>query len=286
MGLRGAHVPASVLAEQRRLMGLRGAHAHAQHTHPEASPPPSLESPTAAATATEGAATAPAAAPAAHLARAPAEAPVKAPAKAASSKSVTKLPSDHVAVLQSAIKAIDKHFSQADLAGSSYTEEVLGDDNKNKDIAVLVRGQLCTALSKVLLHGFKAYKLIGRYHIWDFVQESTNATEKRLNGASPSDAEKTLLAAVLQVNSHEGMANNPNIKFRSFVCCGLNARLLNEWMAVLTVDRETMAKFYEPWAFIQEKTDSLPQLMTTLTPLGTHKYSLSLDYELEKWDLH
>ena len=132
---------------------------------------------------------------------------------------------------------------------------MLGSDEKNKDIAVLVRGQLCTALSKVLLHGFKAYKLIGRYHIWDFVQESTNATEKRLGGGAPSEAERTLLAAVLQVNSHDGMANNPNIKFRSFVCCGLNARQLDEWIAVLTVDKETMAKFYEPWAFVQEKGD-------------------------------
>ena len=28
---------------------------------------------------------------------------------------------------------------------------------------MLVRGQLCTALSRVLLHGFKSFKLIGRW---------------------------------------------------------------------------------------------------------------------------
>ena len=158
---------------------------------------------------------------------------------------VTKHPTETLAGLQTAARAIEKHFGQAEVAGSNTSVQVLGDDSKNKDIAVLVRGQLCTALSRVLLHGFKSYKLIGRYHIWDFVQESCEATSKRLEGHSQSEAERTLLAAVINVNSHEGMANNPNIKFRSFVCCGLNDRLLHEWVRVLTVDKETMAKFYE-----------------------------------------
>jgi len=191
--------------------------------------------------------------------------------------------------LHAAIKAIDKHFALADAPGSQKTAETLGDDGKNKDIAVLVRGQLCTALSRVLLHGFKSFKLIGRYHIWDFVQESCEATQKRLElaGAPPAtDAERTLLKAVADVNSHEGMANNPNIKFRSFVCCGLNHQLLHEWVHVLTVDKETMAKFYEGWAFVNSSTDALPQLMQSLQPLGQHRYILSLDYELNRWDLH
>ena len=197
------------------------------------------------------------------------------------------LASDALPVLLSAVKAIEKHFAQANAAGSTKSVETLGSDQKNKEIAVLVRGQLCTALSRVLLHGFKSFKLIGRYHIWDFVQESCEATQRRLGaGSAGGDAEKTLLAAVVDVNSHEGMANNPNIKFRSFVCCGLNHRLLHEWVRVLTVDKETMAKFYEQWAFVNSSPESLPQLMDSLRPLGSHVYELSLDYELSRWDLH
>ena len=82
------------------------------------------------------------------------------------------------------------------------------------------------------------------------------------------------------------MANNPNIKFRSFVCCGLNVRLLHEWIRVLTVDKETMAKFYESWAFVNSSSEALPQLTHTLQPLGSHVYALSLDYEPNRWDLH
>ena len=145
-----------------------------------------------------------------------------------------KLPAETLAGLQTATKQIARHFSQANIAGTDLTAEMLGNDQKNKDIAVLVRGQLCTALSRVLLHGFKSYKLIGRYHIWDFVQESCEATKKRLQDQPvQSDSERTLLAAVVQVNSHEGMGNNPNIKFRSFVCCGLNHKQLHAWVRVL-----------------------------------------------------
>lgn len=98
-----------------------------------------------------------------------------------------------------------------------------------------VRGQLCTALSRVLLHGFKSFKLIGRYHIWDFVNEACAATQLRLQneGQKYSQAELTLTTAVDDVNKHDGIANNPNIKFRSFVCYGLNSQQLHEWMQVL-----------------------------------------------------
>ena len=71
-------------------------------------------------------------------------------------------PSDALTVLTAATKAIEKHFALAEMVGATKTVDLLGNDTKNKDIAVLVRGQLCTALSRVLLHGFKSFKLIGR----------------------------------------------------------------------------------------------------------------------------
>ena len=86
------------------------------------------------------------------------------------------------------------------------------------------------------------------------MQQSCDATAARkAGGGKLSDAEKSLTAAVEEVNSHEGMQNNPNIKFRSFVCCGLNHRHLGEWVRVLTDDSETMGKFYESWAFVLKK---------------------------------
>ena len=200
---------------------------------------------------------------------------------------VTKLPGETLQMLTKAVMALEKHFAKADEPGARLSAEMLGSDRDNKDIAVLVRGQLCTALSRVLLHGFKSFKLIGKYHIWDFVQETSEALVKS-GQVIPllGDAQRSLLAAVSEVNSHEGTANNPNIKFRSFVCFGLNCRALHDWVQVLTLDKETMAKFYEAWAFVNSSADALPQLVETLAPLSGQRYSLSLDYELKSWDLH
>mmetsp|Transcript_47068 Transcript_47068/g.100480 ORF Transcript_47068/g.100480 Transcript_47068/m.100480 type:complete len:172 (-) Transcript_47068:573-1088(-) len=165
----------------------------------------------------------------------------------------------------------------------------LGNDQTNKEIAVLVRGQLCTALSRVLLHGFKSFKLIGRYHIWDFVQQACDATREIKEKNMP---ERTMAEAVDAVNrldagGESGPANNPNIKFRSFVCSGLNAGMMHEWIGVMTSDEETMNKFYEAWAYVRVRDHAaLPEMMAALKPLAVFSFSLSLDYETKSWDLH
>ena len=145
------------------------------------------------------------------------------------------------------------------------------------------------------------------------MQQSCDATAARLAGGGTSDAEKSLTAAVEEVNSHEGMQNNPNIS-SARLCCGLNHRHLGEWVRVLTDDSETMGKFYESWAFVLKKevgavrhvTRTPPAVATThrsahspsappplqlkqmidyLQPLGGFAFALSLDFELTKWSL-
>jgi len=212
----------------------------------------------------------------------------------------TSLPSEALEVLRKATAALETHFAQEGTRG--IAAEVLGNDQSNKEIAVLVRGQLCTALSRVLLHGFKSFKLIGRYHIWDFVQQASISTRERLHkgGASTKSAdeqqreraEQAMAAAVEAVNSLDaggegGPVNNPNIKFRSFVCSGLNAGLMHEWIGVMTADEETMNKFYEVWAYVRVRDHAaLPEMMAAIKPLSAFRFSLSLDYETSRWDLH
>ena len=45
-------------------------------------------------------------------------------------------------------------------------------------------------------------------------------------------------------------------------------------------------KFYEAWAFVRSSEQALPQMVHALKPLSAHKYTLSLDYEITRWDLH
>ncbi|KAJ1632714.1 hypothetical protein T492DRAFT_986172 [Pavlovales sp. CCMP2436] len=148
----------------------------------------------------------------------------------------------------------------------------------NSAIAVLVRGQLYTALFYVMLHGFKDFKPIGgRCHIWDLVQSAADAVHElhKTNG-NPlyTPAEISLTKAVVQVNEYEGMAANSNIKFRSFVYQGFNDRLLHEWITLLTRDEPTMQKFYETWACMRDLS-TLRILMSTIEPLGSLPFLLS-----------
>jgi len=138
-----------------------------------------------------------------------------------------------------------------------------------------------------MLHGFKSFKLIGRYHIWDFVQSAADAVHElhKVDGKPHTPAESSLTKAVVQVNEHEGMAANPNIKFRSFVCQGLNDHLLHEWIALLTRDEPTMQKFYETWAYVRASESALSMVMSTIEPLKSLPFLLSLDYEITRWDL-
>jgi len=195
---------------------------------------------------------------------------------------------DAMMSLAAAIAEVQKHFEQANVPGTAKTLELLGNDQCNKDVAVLVRGQLCTALSRVLLHGFKSFKIIGRFHIWDFVSEACASTHLRVKnqGGKYTKAELTLTTAVVDINENEGMANNPNIKFRSFVCAGLNNQQMPEWMEVLTTDKDVVAKFYESWAYIQSNTDALPKIKAAVRPLCDYPFKLSIDYEISRWDLH
>ena len=159
--------------------------------------------------------------------------------------------------------------------------DVLGDDQKNEKIAILVRGQLCAALLSVLLHGFKRHSLDGSAQIWDFVQQGCDATEKRLQGGKMPESEKLLLDAVFRVNnSHEGVAS-PSIKFRSFVCCGLNHGLLHVWiLLLLSSNNPALTKFYESWAFVNSGANAQTYFAEALLPLGHQLYRLTLDFEL------
>jgi hypothetical protein len=115
------------------------------------------------------------------------------PAMAGARTGAIPPPSDALSGLQAAARAIELHFVHAtDAYDGGGAAAALGDDKQNKEIAVLVRGQLCTALSRVMLHGFKSFKLIGRWHIWDFVQAAADAVRSpdRRRGRPRARAER------------------------------------------------------------------------------------------------
>ena len=175
--------------------------------------------------------------------------------------------------LKTVVGLIAKHFSQADLDNSTMTPEMLGSDQTSPTLAVLTRGHLCTALSRVLLHGFKAQ---GRFHVWDFILESCRDMHHR---GVANETEKMLLAAVIEVNSDDTLGTDANVKFRSFTCSALNIGMVPAWIAALTQDLDLVGVYYENWAFIHPSLDSHRQTLDILKPLDAFAFALTLDYE-------
>jgi hypothetical protein len=62
--------------------------------------------------------------------------------------------------LQSAVVRCTQHFAQP-VSGTAKAN--LGNDNANREIGRLVRGELCTSLAMVFLNGFKSFKFVGRF---------------------------------------------------------------------------------------------------------------------------
>jgi hypothetical protein len=73
-----------------------------------------------------------------------------------------------------------------------------------------------------------------------------------------------MTGAVVEVNSSgvEGPANNPNIKFRSFLCSGLNHGLLHEW---------------------NDNDSTLSPWMVCVTDYTCHMIIIAANYNIKHW---
>ncbi|KER25699.1 hypothetical protein T265_06873 [Opisthorchis viverrini] len=126
-----------------------------------------------------------------------------------------------------------------DERGKNYSSA--GDDAVNQNIASLVRGGLCTALSAVFTHGLRRPRLLGESgcHPWHFIEEAA-AKEVERDFASVYSRlvlcktfrldeegkvlspEEVLYRAIHSINmSHDLAQAHMDVKFRSLVCYGL-----------------------------------------------------------------
>eukprot|EP00301_Raphidiophrys_heterophryoidea_P005017 c12143_g1_i1.p1 GENE.c12143_g1_i1~~c12143_g1_i1.p1 ORF type:complete len:1493 (+),score=327.31 c12143_g1_i1:156-4634(+) len=179
--------------------------------------------------------------------------------------------------LQQAVAHCKNHFSQP-LPGG-FARNTLGNDSANRDIGRLVRGELCTALAMIFLNGFKSFRLVGRYHIWDFFEKCVEYK------GSPSKYKNSLGTGVHEVKQlDEFMKGKNDLKFRALVCYALNNNLLHHWVEELDPEDQLVVKWFEAWSFLRNDT-ARELIIKSLEPLSQDKYELTLDYELAMWDL-
>eukprot|EP00002_Diphylleia_rotans_P037064 TRINITY_DN8244_c0_g1_i1.p1 TRINITY_DN8244_c0_g1~~TRINITY_DN8244_c0_g1_i1.p1 ORF type:complete len:302 (+),score=76.46 TRINITY_DN8244_c0_g1_i1:68-973(+) len=174
--------------------------------------------------------------------------------------------------LQSSVEAIIKHFSQT---ADEKEMVALGDDTRNSEIVHIVRGTFCTALIRILYFGFISKRLIGRYHIWDFFEKTSEDFSK-----TEDPFLQTIANGVDVVNVYEKMRKDNDIRIRSLICYGLNYRQIHEWMARINPSAPGVSKWFEPWSIFC--SDSVRfRLQQTLEPLAACPFLLSVDYEVD-----
>lgn len=227
-----------------------------------------VSSSSASASSTPASAPTPTAAPSAP---APAPAPTTAPVPTSKAPEPTTEKNPREAMLADLERDVGTLLRAVSSGASAEERAKLADDAQNPRVAVLVRAYLCTDLARLAGDGFRAERLFGAYHLWDWV-ESYGA---RRAVAAPSVEALALRKAVATVAA---CRYDKSASFRAFVCLALSAQRLAPWLDVMVADADRMARFFAPTALLRTP-DALAAVRTQLARLSDVPFALSLDFE-------
>ncbi|MDP2436208.1 MAG: hypothetical protein Q8P67_10730 [archaeon] len=152
----------------------------------------------------------------------------------------------------------------------------------SKKINSIVRGSLCTALARIFNQGFREYsirRLFQKCHVWDLIQSSV-AINKAEEGGIPSYSSSIVTGTVVKHLEENHRLPNKSVRFRAFVCYGLNERCLHEWITVITSNKDVLADYYDA----DEQPPLLDpsvsvQLARILQSLESFQFNLDVEYE-------
>eukprot|EP01132_Coremiostelium_polycephalum_P006818 gene6818-8457_t len=179
--------------------------------------------------------------------------------------------------IKNIVNELDDYFGH----NTTYLEKrSLGDDGLYKKIANMIRGRLSTTIANVISHGFISTNLFRkRQYIWNFIESYRKMTSHE------SVAGISLIQAINTINQLEAQSPNdwkdPNVKFRTFICCGLNNHLLDQWISILHHNSNGISQYFQPNALITSK-EHWDTFCQSLTPLVNYPFKLSLDYEIKR----
>lgn len=149
----------------------------------------------------------------------------------------------------------------------------------------MVRGGLCTSLARYMHHGFRETSyFIRKNHLWDLILEATRSNDSGGGGldADPALAYHNSIVAEAVVQQLEENHRLPtkSVRFRSFICFGLNERCLHEWFRLLTTNQAALNEYYdrddEPLMLNQTLSG---ELVSVLQSLQFFTFDLDLEYE-------
>lgn len=163
--------------------------------------------------------------------------------------------------------------------GPQAKQSVL-DDTRNEDIGVMVRKHLCTAIALIVGHGMYPSRGLGliKNTLWDIVVSTCPVPI-----ATTSQTGVLAYRVMRDLGVNPNMDNDPNIKFRTFVCAALNHHFLHDWLVLLRQDDRTTQFYYKPDAFLRAGSDAVfVEMIRKLQPVSTLPWRLHSSFELRR----
>lgn len=181
----------------------------------------------------------------------------------------------------------------------------------NSKVALAVRKHLAPTLQRLLQHGLTSHNTnqtvsVVQYiscasstrqhhsaaHIWDLIAKyyeikdgpdfnckPTRKLSESFNldiGTGTLGIKQSLLASIGNILSihHKYKKFNPDSYFKSFVCDGLNKKLLVEWLHVILTYKSFVSEYYAPWSYVA--TTRFTDAASSLRRLYEFHFSLTI----------
>ncbi|KHJ42638.1 TBC domain protein [Trichuris suis] len=171
------------------------------------------------------------------------------------------------------------------------------DDPDSEKMENVVRNRFCSALKSIFEYGIKKSSLLGRrVHPWLFIESV--ASEENCKDICPVKnrlmlcqtfqldedgrvltPEELLYKAWHYINvTHDLCRASMDVKFRSFICLGLNEQVLHLWFELLCSAGTVVRRWYHAWSFI--RSPGWIQVKCELRVLAQFMFHLSSGWEL------
>ena len=159
------------------------------------------------------------------------------------------------------------------------------DDRKTPAVAVLIRGNLASALAQIILKGIKAkssFFQIENNNIWSVVLETVKYKESIPACESAFKAVEDICILSEVTNT----LGSSSAKFRSFICQALNNKFLESWLYTVFFDLggNGLDKLYETDSFVFWSRHAkiqplLKEMLLIVQPLDALGFQLSITFE-------
>ena len=186
--------------------------------------------------------------------------------------------------LYRAVNQIRKHFVNAPPECLAHQ---VGDDSVNPSIGWLVRRDVCSALSALLLAGMKSDSAILKFVVSRSNQLNLFSLVKNV---CRSCVEEPVLEIVVKVIEESPFLFDDSLRFRNFVCEALNwqneaytEKLLVTWFKTFVKLKHVIEKFYKKGSLWKlqgaERAGLVEEVIIILENLNVYRFTLHADFE-------